>query len=342
MRVMKLAEPGRFEPATIEPPAPMEGRVLIDVRAVALCGSDLAAYRGTHPAIRPPTVLGHEFAGVVVDTGGSADLANGDRVCVDPTFGCGVCRLCRSGRSNICRQYTVMGRTLEFPGGMAGRVSVPPDHVHPLPDGVAVETGALVQPVSVGYHAAVDRGAVSDGTVVLVAGAGAIGASIVMASVAAGARVIVVDIVESRLRLAAELGAGVIVNARAEDLADVVAAETSGFGVDVALEASGARDDELLRSLIRATARGGTVVVVGAKGDRMAIQIGDIKYGEKTITGSQAHPQTFPRVIAGIESGALPADRLISHRFPFSAVADAFDLLDRGDGHVMKVVLAPD
>lgn len=343
MTVEILTAPGRFETGEIPRPTIAADEVLVEVAAVAICGSDLSAFRGTHPAITPPTVLGHEFSGTVVALGRDVSgLKPGDRVCIDPTFGCGRCRLCLRGRANICPHYTVMGRHLGFPGGLAGLVGVRSDHVYRLPDVVDLASAALVQPLAVGFHAAAHRAGVSDGDVVLIAGAGAIGLAVLMTAKEYGASVIVSDPVPARRLLAEELGADTLVDPVADDLAAVVAEMTGGYGVDVAFEAVGGTDDALIRLLIGLTARGGTTVVLGLKTDLARVPMKDIKYAEKTVTGSSAHPDSFPAVIERIADGRFPASRLITHRLPFSRVAEALALLDSRSGGAMKIVLEPD
>ena len=342
MNVEVLVAPGEFASREIPRPDPTPHEVLIEVAAVAICGSDLAAYQGRHPAILPPTVLGHEFSGRIASVGSQvAGFADGDPVCVDPTFGCGNCRHCKRGRANICDSYTVMGRRLSFPGAMAGFVSVPADHVYRLPPNVDLEAAALVQPLSVGYHAAVHRGRVQKDAVILIAGGGAVGMGILMAAKEAGAIAIVTDMIESRRVLARELGADIAVDPASEDLAGVVAGATDGYGVDIAFEAVGGSSDQVLLQLINLTSRGGTTVVVGLKTDQARIPVKEMKYTEKTITGSQAHPDSFSEVIERIGDGRFQAGRLISHRLPFVKVADAFDILDGQRDGVMKIILTP-
>jgi len=343
LNVQVLTRPGHFETGQIPTPTPQPGEVLVKAAAVSICGSDLAAFRGTHPTIRPPTIIGHEFSGVVAELGpGVADLEVGDRVCVDPTFGCGKCKHCMNGRPNICSQYRVMGRTLTFPGAMAGLVRVPSDHVYRLPRELDFEVAALVQPLAVSYHAAIHRGGISPNDTVLIAGAGAIGMGILMAAKEVGAKVLVTDLVPSRLDLAVELGADRVLNPLADNLANAVSVETEGYGVDLAFEAVGGTSDAVFFELVNLTSRGGTVVVVGLKTDEARVPIKHVKYTEKTITGSSANPGSFPAVIERIRSGRYAANRLISHRLPFVDVAQAFELLDHPHAEVMKVILRPD
>lgn len=329
-----------FGPLLAHARQPLDGDVVVDVDAVAICGSDLLGYLGRHPRIRPPTILGHELAGTVRWRGPDVERVEpGDLVAVDPTFGCGTCRFCTQGRWNICEDYVVLGETDDLPGGMAGTVVVPADHVHRLPAGVDAMAGAVVQPIAVAYHAVVHRGRVEAGETVVVIGGGPIGLGALMAVVHAGARTIVVDTLEYRLELARSLGADLTINADDDDVVAAVASATDGYGADVVFEAVGGGQDHLFAQGLACTSRGGRLVIIGLKSPRAEFDLGSLKWGEKTVLGSQAHPDSFPDVIERIGSGAFPADRLISHRVPWDEIAGAFQLLEeRADG-VVKVVL---
>lgn len=342
MRATALVAVRQF--GALELPHPVYGpdEVLIRVEAVAICGSDLTAYVGGHTRIRLPTVLGHEFAGHIEAVGSDVvDWSPGDRVCAEPTFGCGTCRFCLAGRPNICPQYTVMGLNLDRPGAMAGLVAVPQSHLHRLPADMPIEWGAIVQPLSVSYHAAVHRGVVAQGESVLIMGAGPIGLGILLAAKAAGARVTVSDVVPYRLEAATELGADLVVDVASESLAEAVNGFTDGLGVDVVYEAVGGRNDQILLDAVRATIPGGRVVVVGLKMPEARIPVSELKFQEKAVIGSQAHPHTFASVIEELTSGRYPAERLITHRIAFADAPHAFELLEGRADEVIKVVLTP-
>jgi 2-desacetyl-2-hydroxyethyl bacteriochlorophyllide A dehydrogenase len=340
MRATRLVDVRRFDEVDVPEPSAGPGDVLVRIGAVSICGSDLLGYLGLHPRIRPPTIIGHENAGVVESVGSEVTRVRpGDRVAVDPTFGCGTCRYCRQGRWNICPEYIVLGETDDLPGGLSGLVAVPEDHVHPLPAGLSIEAGAVVQSLSVAYHAAVDQGRAGPEDTVLVIGGGAIGLGAMLAAKLAGARVIVSDPLAYRLEMARSMGADHVVDPTVSDLEAEVRSLTDGYGADLVIEAVGGKDETLVRQGIQLAARGGRVVVVGLKGQDASLQIGQIKWGEKLVVGSQAHPNTFPRVIAHLADGSIDAERLITHRVGVPDIADAFALLaDRAEG-VMKVVV---
>jgi L-iditol 2-dehydrogenase len=343
IRAARLVEPGRFEMTDVPRRSPGPGQVLVRVEAVSICGSDLGAYLGRHPRIVAPAILGHEFAGVAVEVGvGVEGVAIGDRGAVEPTVACRRCRFCLRGNENICPQYRVIGEDESLPGAMSGLVVVVADHFHPLPPEVSFEEGALVQPLAIGLHAVRDRGRVSAGETVLIVGAGPIGLAILLAAKDAGARVLISDTLPYRLEQALELGADRAIDASAEDVPAIARDATEGYGVDAAFEAVGGTTDSAFATAYDATSRGGRVVVLGSfKSPTVPLRIGDMKYGEVEIRGSQAHPFSFRDVIAGIAAGRIPARRLITHRFPLSEVAEAFRLLEARDQRVQKIVLLP-
>lgn len=340
MKAMRLVDVRQFEQVELPPPTVGPSDVLVRITAVSICGSDLLGYLGQHQRIKPPTVLGHEPAGVVTEVGRDVTtIAVNQRVAVDPTFGCGTCRHCLSGRKNVCHEYIVLGESDDLPGATAGWVSVPWDSVHPLPDSVTDEEGAVVQPLAVSLHAARDQGQIEAGQTVLVFGAGQIGLGILLAARAVGARTIMVDPLDYRLEMARALGAEFTVHPTFEELQKTVMDATDGYGVDVAFDAVGGASDRLFVDAVRLTARGGRIVVAGLKIPAAELPIGDLKFGEKIVIGSQAHPDSFPEVIRRIAEGIYPVRDLITHRFPISQIAEAFDLLERRADGVMKVVL---
>jgi L-iditol 2-dehydrogenase len=221
-------------------------------------------------------------------------------------------------------------------------VKIPADHLYHLPDRVSFEEGALVQPLSIAYHAVRDRAEVADRELVLILGAGPIGLGVMLASKSFGARTIVADLLDYRLDLARDLGADVVVNSGTEDLAAVVHDESDGYGVHVAFEAVGGAQEATFDQAVHLTARAGRVIVLGSfASNAVPLRIVDFKFRELELRGSQGHPNTFRPVLDLIALGALPARRLITHRLPLTEISEAFRLLDSKSEGVMKVVIEP-
>ncbi|WP_306319792.1 MULTISPECIES: alcohol dehydrogenase catalytic domain-containing protein [unclassified Streptomyces] len=244
-------------------PEPGEGEVLVAVRAVGLCGSDLHYYEHGENGpnvLRQPTVLGHEPSGIVVGHGaGTDELPHGTPVAVEPAHPCGRCALCRAGRYNLCPKGTCFGSP-PTDGALTELIAVPRDFVHPLPEGMDVKLGALIEPLAVAVHA-VRRAGVEPGERVLVSGAGPIGVLVAQVAAASGAAVTVSDVAAERREFVAGLGVEAVDAAvlqpdpaRAHALADP-------DGYDSVLDCSGV--GAALVSGIRALRPGGTAVVVG-------------------------------------------------------------------------------
>lgn len=340
MRAAFLSAPGTIEVIDHPTPEPGPGEVLLRVAANSICGSDLSAYRGVHSRIRPPTILGHEFAGTIVAHGpGAGRVPLGTSVAAEPNIACGHCRYCLSGYPNVCVDYLVVGEDVSRPGACAEYVKVPESQCYPLPPGIPASVGAIVQPLAIA-HRAVDRGGVVAGETVLVIGGGPIGLGAMRIARERGARTIVVDPLAYRREMALALGAGAAVEPGEAD--EAVASLTAGYGVDVALECVGGAQTATFTDACRLTARQGRVVVVGSfKHDEAPLPIIGFKFRELEIIGSQGHPRTFAPVIEMIASGALPAADLITHRLPLERVPDGFALLADRREDVVKVVIEP-
>ena len=343
MRAARLVAPGRIDVVEVPRPVPGPGEVLIKVAANSLCGSDLSAFRGLHPRIRPPTVLGHEFAGTVAEVGPQVEnVTLGMRVCAEPNLACGRCRYCRRRQPNICLDYQVVGEEEGLGGACAEYVRIPADQLYHLPDRVSFEEGALVQPLSISYHAVRDRADLAEGELALILGAGPIGLGVLLAAKSFGARAIVADLLDYRLELARGLGADVVVNSGVEDLDAVVQDESDGYGVHVAFEAVGGGQSATLDQAVRLTERGGRVIVLGSfSSNAVPLRAVDFKFRELDVRGSQGHPNTFRPTLDLIALGALPAHRLITHRLPLERIGEAFRLLETKDEAVGKVIVQP-
>jgi threonine dehydrogenase-like Zn-dependent dehydrogenase len=340
MRAAFLSAPGSVELIDHPTPRPAPGEVLLRVEASSICGSDLSAYRGVHTRIRPPTILGHEFAGSIVERGpGAGRLPFGTRVTAEPNIACGRCRFCRAGYPNVCVDYLVLGEDVSRPGACAEYVKVPESQCHPLPAHVSSAEGALVQPLAIAHHA-VDRGRIDAGETVLVIGAGPIGLGVTRIARGRGARTLVVDPLAYRLGIARRFGAEAAVTP--DEAEREVLDRTDGYGADVVYECVGGAQTETFRQACRLAAGRGRVVVVGSfKQDEAPLPIVSFKFRELEIIGSQGHPRTFGPTLALIASAALPAAELITHRLPLDRVADGFALLADRAENVLKIVIEP-
>lgn len=287
MRAAVFHGPGDVRVESVpEPSAPGDGEVLIEVSKAAICGTDSAEWAHGPLLARPPVVLGHEFAGRVVAAGPGADaFAFGARVVSGAGVSCGQCEWCAAGRTNLCAEYRTLG--LHVNGGLAEYVVSPASICRAVPAELDDVGAAMAQPFAVALHAA-RRGRVAPGRSCAVIGAGGIGAFVVAAAAALGARpVIAVDVSEPRLQAAAELGATVLVNAASDDAAEAVLAATGGQGAHVVIEASGAASSP--GAALRAVRRGGDVVIVGLQAGPVPADLFSVSTREVDVHGTLAH-----------------------------------------------------
>lgn len=316
--------------------APKRKEVLIKVLVAGICGSDLHAYRGTQPFISYPRVLGHEIAGEIAEIGEDVKgRRKGDLVTVDPVFSCGKCYACRVGRRNCCRDVKVLG--VHVDGGFSEYITVPSNIVYEAPQGIPPEILALTEPLSIGAQAN-NRGDVSGGDTVAILGAGTIGLASLLIAKTKDCKVIVADLIPSRLKLAKELGADRIVNVREEDLMGVITEFTKEDGASVVIEATGS--PQAVEDSIRIVSPAGRIVILGLTNKSVSISPVELIRKELDFRGSRLNNKLFPYTLGLLSSMEDKVRRLITHRFHIKDINAAFELLDKHSEKVIKVLLA--
>ena len=337
MKAVALLEPRRFDIQDRPIPTAGPGEVQIQVRAVGICGSDLHAYRGNQPFVTYPRVLGHEVAGQVSAVGEGVDTVTvGDRVCVDLVINCGHCYPCRIGRPNCCVNIRVMG--VHVDGGFAEYIVAPVARVHRLPVELPDDRAAMVETLTIGCQA-VARGAVSAGETVAVIGAGPIGLVALLAAKSRGARVLVADLLDARLTLAASLGADATVNSATTSLVDEVARFSDGDGANVVIEAVGAVP--AIEAAIEVVSAAGRVVILGLASKPVALTPAVLIRKELDIRASRMNSRRFPEAIALAASLGEHLGKMITHRMPLTSAPEAFELLAAHPESACKIVLQP-
>ncbi|WP_226346218.1 NAD(P)-dependent alcohol dehydrogenase [Agilicoccus flavus] len=341
MRVSVLESPGRLTLTERDTPRPGPDEVLVEVRAVGVCGSDTHYYehgRIGDFVVESPLVLGHEASGVVVEVGERVDPSRvGQRVSIEPGVPCRSCPECLAGRYNLCPDMRFHA-TPPIDGSFAEFVAVHQAFAHPVPDTISDDAAALLEPLSVGVWAC-RKGGVGPGSRVLVTGAGPIGLVAIQVARAAGATTIVAaDVNPRRLELARELGATHTVDSSAAPLAEGLAALDDGAGVtpQVLLECSGhggATVDGL-----RALAPAGHAVLIGMGGDELALPLSLVQNRELVVTGTFRYANTWPTAIALAGSGAVDLDRLVTGHVGLADAADALTASRRDPGAVKTIV----
>jgi L-iditol 2-dehydrogenase len=343
MKALLLSEYGRLEMVEIPMPRPGPEDVLIRVEACGICGSDVHGYDGSSGRRIPPIVMGHEAAGTIAARGAQASSPQeGDRVTFDSTIYCGLCAYCRNGEMNLCENREVLGvSTPEYrrAGAFAEYVVVPTRVVHPLPAKVPFAEAAMVEPLAVAVHA-VSLAEIPKGATALVVGAGMIGLLVLQVLRDAGcSQIIVTDIDDSRLALAAKLGATATINAKTSDAVAEIVKGTSGTGVHVALEAVGSTPT--IKAAIESVRKGGTVVLIGNVTPSVEIPLQMVVSRQIRLQGSAASAGEYPKSIDLLARGAVDVKPLISIVAPLTEGPGWFERLHAREPNLMKVVLAP-
>ncbi len=307
-----------------EPLGPRDVRVAL--RTVGVCGSDVHYY--THGAIGPfvvrePMILGHEAAGIIVETGTQVrELKPSDRVCMEPGIPDPTSRASRLGKYNIDPSVRFWA-TPPVHGVLRPSVVHPADFTFKLPDNVSFAEAAMVEPLAVGVHGAL-KAQVQPGDLAVVIGAGPIGLVTALAALAAGcARVIIGDIDEAKLELARRLGPIEAVNVRSRQLTDVVRDQTGGWGADVIFECSG--HEKAAAQILDLVCPAGRIVFIGMPLEPIAYDVTRAAVKEPRVEHVFRYAHVFPRCIAMLSSGKIDVKPLITKTFDFQDSVAAFE-----------------
>jgi L-iditol 2-dehydrogenase len=343
VKALLYTQPYTFEYTDVPDPAVGDDDVLVRVRACGICGSDVAGHTGKTGRRLPPLIMGHEAAGVVERTGGNVHgFAPGDRICFDSTVYCNQCPACKQGLFNRCIKRQVLGVSVpEFKreGAFAQFVVVPHWICAKLPEKMSFVQAALLEPASIGTHAA-NRPPIAKTDTVVVLGAGTIGLFILQAAKLRGARTaIACDLNEFRLGLAKQVGADVCLNSARVNLQEEIQKRTEGRGADVTFEAVGFA--ETFRQAISITKTGGCVVAVGNLQKETEFNLQELVSRELTFTGSYASAGEFRTCIDLIASGRMNVTPLVSEVLPLWKGPDAFKRLLDGKENLLKIILEP-
>ena len=343
MRALVLKEYKKFSFEEVPPPELQPGQVLVAVKACGICGSDVHGMDGSTGRRRPPIIMGHEASGVIEATGnGVTDWAPGDRVTFDSTIYCGECAYCREGMINLCDRRRVLGVSCEDyrqNGAFAEFVAVPPRILYRMPEGLPFEHAAMVEPFSIALHA-VRRSPPALNDTVVVVGAGMIGLALVQALSRTGCgQLLVLDVADDRLELAASCGATETINSGKQDALGAINSLTNGRGADVSFEAVGltATVDLALRCL----RKGGAATLVGNVAPKIEFPLQVAVTRELTVYASCASRGEYPACLDMLARGTLKAEPLISATAPLAEGAAWFERLYRKEPGLLKVVLKP-
>lgn len=330
---------GLVEMREVPEPQVKDDEVLIEVKAVSVCGSDLHIFHDNHP-YWPPMIMGHEFSGVIADVGNAVKgWKIGERVVSETRTGaCGVCYHCQSGFPQVCEHKRAYGIGID--GAYAKYVAGPARLLHRLPESIPFDVGATIEPIAVCISAILERSGLKAGDSVMVTGPGPIGLISLAVAKSAGARWVGISGGEGiRLEKARELGANSVIDRGAMDPLQQVLEITGGLGVDMLIETSGSPD--AIRQAFEMVRRLGTVCALGISANPevpIPYNRGVFKALRLDFCFSSSWT-AWERAIGLIASGLLPAEKIISHRLPLEEWQEAFRLLE--NRQAVKVILMP-
>lgn len=334
----------KMEIREIEVPVPKEKQVLIKLEYVGICGSDvhyLEYGKIGDFIVNGDFILGHECSGTVAAVGpGVESLKVGDKVSLEPGCTCGQCEFCKTGRYNLCPDVEFLA-TPPYNGCLMNYIAFPENMAFKLPDNISTKEGALIEPLSVGMHAA-KQGNVKLGDSVVILGSGCIGLVTLLACKAFGATdVTVVDVIPKRLEYAKKLGATTVINAAETDVLAEIDKLTNNKGVDIVIETAGsAKTISQTPYLVK---RGGRIVLVGmAPQDIIEYNFAKIMAKEAEIKSVFRYRNIYPQAIKAISKGISDVSGIVTHEFTFDDVAKAFDFVINNKQDVVKAVIKID
>ena len=317
-----------------EPEAAAESNILLQVRKIGLCGSDLNSYRGRNPLVTYPRILGHEIAATVAALNPKhPEWQPGTAVTVSPYTSCGRCASCRRGRHNACQFNQTLG--VQRDGALAELIAVPADRLYRA--NLSLKELCLVEPLTVGFHAA-SRGRVTSTDTVAVIGCGGVGLGAVAGAAFRGATVIGVDVEDTKLATARKAGAAHTINTTRDDLHTRLSDLTRGHGPDVVIEAIGL--PHTFRAAVEEVAFTGRVVYIGYAKQEVAYETRLFVQKELDILGSRnAQPEDFRDVIRMLEQQRFPVDDAVTHMVAMDEAPAILAAWDRDPAHYGKIMI---
>ena len=321
-------------------PTPGAGQVLIKNKVTGVCGTDVHMWAGTNFEGTFPFIPGHEWFGEVVEVGPEVQSVSvGDRVTGEPFIPCGRCAVCKDGApSAFCPNHEYYGFTWDTMGAMAEYMVSPEVRLHKIPGHLSGDEGALVEAVSVAYHAIWGRGGgVAPHDRVGIQGVGPIGLLAAQIAQASGAQVVVIEPAPYRQEMARMIGIEDILDPTADGWMDQVMDLTDGLGFTLIVECSG--NPNGIASTMDTIGIDGRIVLTGqSMGLKIPIELGKTIWKHATVTSSCDAPHFFPKTIAYMSRGLADVTKVITHRFPLDEALPAFELGNKGTGSA-KIVL---
>lgn len=335
-----MTEPKQITFRSVPVPTPGPDQVLVKIKKIGICGSDIHVYHGTHPYTSYPVTQGHEVSGQIVELGEYVkDLHVGQKVTIEPQVFCGRCYPCLHGKYNLCEKLKVMG--FQTTGTASEYFAVDASKVTPLPEELSYSEGAMIEPLAVTVHAA-KRFPEVRGAKAVVLGCGPIGILLVQSLKALGAaHVLATDVSDARLELAKELGADFAVNTMKEDYA---AALLDAFGpdkADVIYECAGS--DITMDQAIQNARKGSTIILVAVFGKRASVDLAKLNDSELDLNTSMMYRhEDYVDAIRFVREGKIQLKPLQTAHFAFEDYLKAYQFIDANREKTMKIIIDVD
>ena len=337
MRQAIMTQPGKIELNEVEEPFVDPGEILLRVKKIGVCGSDIHVWHGLHPFTQYPVVQGHEFSAVVEAVGeGVKKIAHGMKATAAPQRVCGVCNPCKRGDYNICDELKVCG--FQAPGCAQDLFVVPKERIVLFPDTLTFDQGAMIEPAAVAAHAT-NRVKTLEGKNVAVFGAGTIGNLVAQAARCRGAKkVMITDLNDFRLEKAIEVGIDVACNVEKLKLAEMVKESFGDEGFDVAFEAAGV--EASLDDAVQNIQKGGDIVVLGVFGNRPRVDMSVVGDRELSLIGTLMYQQNdYEQAVTWIADGSMLTEPLVTGHFPFEKYEEAYRYIEEQGETTLKVII---
>jgi threonine dehydrogenase-like Zn-dependent dehydrogenase len=345
MKAAVLTEYNQIEWRDVKKPVCGPGEVLIQVSYACICGSDQHIHKGEfHPRTKTPMIMGHEFTGVIVEVGDEVKgFKTGEKVAPDPIIWCGECPACKIGHYPACTKLKLIG--VDSDGGFAQYIALPPSMLYKIPSNIQDEHAALIEVLSIGFHAK-NKAGLKKGDTLAIWGSGKVGLSILEAvRTVTDGTVFMIDILDKRLSVGPANYKNVIsVNAALENPVERIMKETDGRGVDIAFEAVGHAHEieggvNPVRGCVQSIRGAGTVCVLGLGSEPAPVVFKELIWKEGRIVSSRVSHGEFAETIDHLNRGNLKPEALISKTLHASRAQEAFEMLDSSPEDNLKILL---
>jgi L-iditol 2-dehydrogenase len=337
MRAAVVTATGCVNIQDVETPAIKDDEVLIKVKTVGVCGSDLHVFEGTHAFRKPPVVLGHEVAGDIVKLGKDVKKFKlGDRVTVEPHLGCGVCEFCKQGLVNICNNKSAPG-TAGWTGTFVEYFNAPEKTLYKLDDKVSYEEGALIEPLAVAVHA-LARSSVKERDCLVILGAGTIGLLVLVVARQMGFKtVICTDTAPFNREMSLKLGAAAALNPMSDDVIARTKELTNGRGADLAIVAAGA--DGILDQASACVRKRGEIGLVAMITKKIPFYCYSVVFNEQNIYGAMTYEtRDFVKAVE-LVNGGLDLSAFVTQKRSLGQSQEALEILSQKKENVIKVIV---